>query len=72
MDVVALSQFGWKAWRLGHALTPNRRGLHRFAPEVYIAYDGDRRPESHCGGWRCWKAKTSHVQGIDFGGLDPG
>ena len=45
MDVVALSQFGVEgvAATLGTALTPEQaRLLHRYAPEVHIAYDGDR------------------------------
>jgi DNA primase (bacterial type) len=44
MDVVALSQFGIEgvAATLGTALTPEQsRLLHRFAPEVILAYDGD-------------------------------
>ncbi|MBE5801506.1 MAG: DNA primase [Clostridiales bacterium] len=44
MDVVALSQYGVEgvAATLGTALTPEQaRLLNRYAPEVYLAYDGD-------------------------------
>ena len=44
MDVVALTQFGVEgvAATLGTALTPEQaRLLKRFAPQVWIAYDGD-------------------------------
>jgi DNA primase len=44
MDVTALSQFGVEgvAATLGTALTPEQaRLLSRFAPEVWLAYDGD-------------------------------
>ncbi len=44
MDVVALSQYGVEgaAATLGTALTPEQaRLMHRYAPEIHIAYDGD-------------------------------
>ena len=44
MDVVALSQYGIEgvAATLGTALTPEQaRLLNRFAPQVFLAYDGD-------------------------------
>ena len=44
MDVVALSQFGVEgvAATLGTALTPEQaRLLGRYAPEIWLAYDGD-------------------------------
>jgi len=44
MDVVALSQFGVEGVvaTLGTALTPEQaRLLKRYAPQVYVAYDGD-------------------------------
>lgn len=44
MDVVALSQFGVEGVvaTLGTALSPEQaRLLKRFAPQVYVAYDGD-------------------------------
>jgi len=44
MDVVSLSQFGVEGVcaTLGTALTNEQaRLLHRFAPKVYLAYDGD-------------------------------
>ncbi len=44
MDVIALTQFGVEgvAATLGTALTPEQaRLLHRFAPEIWVSYDGD-------------------------------
>ena len=44
MDVISLTQYGVEgaAATLGTALTPEQaRLLHRFAPEVWVAYDGD-------------------------------
>ena len=44
MDVISLTQFGvtGACATLGTALTNDQaRLLHRFAPEVYLAYDGD-------------------------------
>ena len=45
MDVVTLYQYGVEgaAATLGTALTPEQaKLLHRFGPEVHLAYDGDR------------------------------
>ncbi|MBQ9325690.1 MAG: DNA primase [Clostridia bacterium] len=45
MDVIALSQFGVHGVvaTLGTALTPEQAQLlHRFAPKVYLSYDGDK------------------------------
>ena len=44
MDVISLTQYGVEgvAATLGTALTPEQaRLLHRFAPEIWVAYDGD-------------------------------
>ena len=43
MDVVSLTQFGVRGVcaTLGTALTPEQARLKRFAPKVYLAYDGD-------------------------------
>lgn len=44
MDVVSLSQFGVEgvAATLGTALTPEQaKLLSRYAPEVWLSYDGD-------------------------------
>ncbi len=49
MDVVALTQMGIKGVvaSLGTSLTPEQaKLLHRFAPEVWVAYDGDE-PGQH-------------------------
>lgn len=76
MDVVALSQYGIEgvAATLGTALTPEQaRLLHRFAPEVYIAYDGDRAGQKAIlRGLEVLEAENVPVRVLDFpGGLDP-
>ena len=76
MDVVALSQFGVEgvAPTLGTALTPEQaRLLHRFAPEVYIAYDGDRAGQKAIlRGLEVLEGENVPVRVLDFpGGLDP-
>lgn len=76
MDVVALSQFGVEgvAATLGTALTPEQaRLLHRFAPEVHIAYDGDRAGQKAIlRGLEILEAENVPVRVLDFpGGLDP-
>lgn len=76
MDVVALSQFGIEgvAATLGTALTPEQaRLLHRFAPEVHIAYDGDRAGQKAIlRGLEVLEAENVPVKVLDFpGGLDP-
>ena len=76
MDVVALSQFGVEgvAATLGTALTPEQaRLLHRFAPEVYIAYDGDRAGQKAIlRGLEVLEGENVPVRILDFpGGLDP-
>lgn len=76
MDVVALSQFGIEgvAATLGTALTPEQaRLLHRFAPEVHIAYDGDRAGQKAIlRGLDVLEAENVPVRVLDFpGGLDP-
>ena len=76
MDVVALSQSGVEgvAATLGTALTPEQaRLLHRFAPEVYIAYDGDRAGQKAIlRGLEVLEGENVPVRVLDFpGGLDP-
>lgn len=76
MDVVALSQFGVEgvAATLGTALTPEQaRLLHRFAPEVYIAYDGDRAGQKAIlRGLEVLEGENVPVRVLDFpSGLDP-
>ncbi len=76
MDVVALSQFGVEgvAATLGTALTPEQaRLLHRFAPEVHIAYDGDRAGQKAIlRGLEVLEGESVPVRVLDFpGGLDP-
>ena len=76
MDVVALAQFGVEgvAATLGTALTPEQaRLLHRFAPEVYIAYDGDRAGQKAIlRGLEVLEGENVPVRVLDFpGGLDP-
>ena len=76
MDVVALSQFGVEgvAATLGTALTPEQaRLLHRFAPEVHIAYDGDRAGQKAIlRGLEVLEGENVPVRVLDFpGGLDP-
>ncbi|MEG2206937.1 MAG: DNA primase [Clostridia bacterium] len=76
MDVVALSQFGVEgvAATLGTALTPEQaRLLHRYAPEVWIAYDGDKAGQKAIlRGLEVLEAESVPVRVLDFpGGLDP-
>ena len=76
MDVVALSQFGIEgvAATLGTALTPEQaRLLNRFAPEVHIAYDGDRAGQKAIlRGLEVLEGENVPVRVLDFpGGLDP-
>ena len=76
MDVVALSQFGVEgvAATLGTALTPEQaRLLHRFAPEVHIAYDGDRAGQKAIlRGLEVLEGENVPVRVLDFpGGRDP-
>ena len=76
MDVVALSQFGVEgvAATLGTALTPEQaRLLSRFAPEVHIAYDGDRAGQKAIlRGLEVLEGENVPVKVLDFpGGLDP-
>jgi len=76
MDVVALSQFGIEgvAATLGTALTPEQaRLLQRFAPEVHIAYDGDRAGQKAIlRGLEVLEGEKVPVKVLDFpGGLDP-
>lgn len=76
MDVVPLSQFGVEgvAATLGTALTPEQaRLLHRFAPEVHIAYDGDRAGQKAIlRGLEVLEGENVPVRVLDFpGGLDP-
>ena len=76
MDVVALSQFGIEgvAATLGTALTPEQaRLLQRFAPEVHIAYDGDRAGQKAIlRGLEVLEGANVPVKVLDFpGGLDP-
>ena len=76
MDVVALSQFGVEgvAATLGTALTPEQaRLLNRFAPEVHIAYDGDRAGQKAIlRGLEVLEGENVPVRVLDLpGGLDP-
>ncbi len=76
MDVVALSQFGVEgvAATLGTALTPEQaRLLNRFAPEVYIAYDGDRAGQKAIlRGLEVLEGENVPMRVLDIpGGLDP-
>lgn len=76
MDVVALSQFGVEgvAATLGTALTPNQaRLLSRYAPEVHIAYDGDKAGQKAIlRGLEVLEEENVPVRVLDFpGGLDP-
>ncbi|MCE5343245.1 MAG: DNA primase [Eubacteriales bacterium] len=76
MDVVALSQFGVEgvAATLGTALTPEQaRLLTRFAPEVWLAYDGDAAGQKAIlRGLDVLEAERVPVRVLDFpGGLDP-
>lgn len=76
MDVVALSQFGVEgvAATLGTALTPDQaRLLQRFAPEVHLAYDGDRAGQKAIlRGLEVLEGANVPVRVLDLpGGLDP-
>ncbi len=76
MDVVALSQYGVEgvAATLGTALTPEQaRLISRYAPEVHIAYDGDRAGQKAIlRGLEVLEAERVPVKVLDFpGGLDP-
>ncbi|MDD3410767.1 MAG: DNA primase [Eubacteriales bacterium] len=76
MDVVALSQFGVEgvAATLGTALTPEQaRLLARYAPEIHLAYDGDRAGQKAIlRGLEVFEAEQVPVKVLDFpGGLDP-
>lgn len=76
MDVVALSQFGVEgvAATLGTALTPEQaKLLSRYAPEVHLAYDGDRAGQKAIlRGLEVLEGANVPVKVLDFpGGLDP-
>ena len=76
MDVVALSQFDVEgvAATLGTALTPEQaRLLSRFAPEVWLAYDGDAAGQKAIlRGLEVLDAERIPAKVPDFpGGLDP-
>lgn len=76
MDVVALSQFGVEgvAATLGTALTPEQaRLLNRYAPEVHLAYDGDKAGQKAIlRGLDVLEAEHVPARVLDFpGGLDP-
>ena len=76
MDVVALAQFGIEgvAATLGTALTPEQaRLLTRFAPEVWLAYDGDAAGQKAIlRGLEVLETEHVPVRVLDFpGGLDP-
>jgi len=76
MDVVALSQFGVEgvAATLGTALTPEQaKLLQRFAPEVHLAYDGDRAGQKAIlRGLEVLEQAGVPVRVLDLpGGLDP-
>ena len=76
MDVVALSQFGVEgvAATLGTALTPEQaRLLSRYAPEVWLAYDGDSAGQhAILRGLTVLEEANIPARVLDFpGGLDP-
>ena len=76
MDVVALSQYGVEgvAATLGTALTPEQaRLLSRYAPEVHIAYDGDKAGQKAIlKGLDILEEANVPAKVLDFpGGLDP-
>ena len=76
MDVVALTQFGVEgvAATLGTALTPEQaRLLSRFAPEVWLAYDGDSAGQhAILRGLSVLEEAQIPCRVLDFpGGLDP-
>ncbi len=76
MDVVALSQFGVEgvAATLGTALTPEQaRLLGRYAPEIWLAYDGDSAGQhAILRGLTVLESERIPARVLDFpGGLDP-
>ncbi len=76
MDVVSLTQFGVKGVcaTLGTALTPEQaRLLKRFAPKVYISYDGDSAGQhAILRGLDILRAEGIPARVLDFpDGLDP-
>jgi len=76
MDVVALAQYGVEgvAATLGTALTPEQaRLLSRFAPEVWLAYDGDSAGQKAIlRGLTVLDEAHVPARVLDFpGGLDP-
>ena len=76
MDVVALNQFGVEgvAATLGTALTEEQaKLLKRFAPEVHLAYDGDKAGQKAIlRGLGILEAAGVPTRVLDFpGGLDP-
>ncbi|NCB31617.1 MAG: DNA primase [Clostridia bacterium] len=76
MDVVALAQFGVEgvAATLGTALTPEQaRLLSRYAPEVHVAYDGDRAGQKAIlRALDVMEQERIPIKVLDFpGGLDP-
>ena len=76
MDVVSLTQFGIEGVcaTLGTALTNEQaRLLHRFAPEVYLAYDGDSAGQhAILRGLDILEAEGIPARVLDFpDGLDP-
>ncbi len=76
MDVIALSQFGVEGVcaTLGTALTNEQaRLLHRFAPQVFLAYDGDSAGQhAILRGLDIFAAEGIPARVLDFpDGLDP-
>ena len=76
MDVVALTQFGVRGVcaTLGTALTQDQaKLLHRFAPKVYLAYDGDSAGQhAILRGLDILQAEGVPARVLDFpDGLDP-
>lgn len=76
MDVVSLSQFGVEgvAATLGTALTPEQaKLLSRYAPEVWLSYDGDSAGQhAILRGLDILEEAGVPVKVLDFpGGLDP-
>ena len=76
MDVVALTQYGVEgvAATLGTALTPEQaRLLSRYAPEIWLAYDGDGAGQrAILRGLEVLEGEHVPCRVLDFpGGLDP-
>ena len=76
MDVISLSQFGVEGVcaTLGTALTNEQaRLLKRFAPQVYLAYDGDAAGQhAILRGLEIFRQEDMDVRVLDFpDGLDP-